>query len=405
MDILKFITAGNVDDGKSTFIGRLLHDSNQLPSDIKNAVSNGDHDSINLAHITDGLKSEREQGITIDIAYKYFTTSHRKYIITDAPGHYSFTKNLVTGASDVDAIIILVDAAHGVTKQTRLHAFIASFLNIKQIIFAINKMDLVDYSEIGFDRIKVDCQALAQELNLLPIQCIPISALYGDNIFNRSEKLPWYNSLTIMQSLDAFLPSGSVCNYSRFSVQLVCEHEGNIIAMGKVISGELKIGDTLYINSIAKNLIVLKIVHRGIEVDKVHEGQNVSIFFESNDKIHRGDLLSSISDKPFYANKFEATLCWLNSDQTLSIGKKYLLRMHTREVICKIVKLLYTINPITNEMNLGDNGVSVNEFANVLIETEQTITYDSFGTLPETSRGILIDIESNYTSGAFIINS
>ena len=265
MDILRFITAGSIDDGKSTLIGRLLYDIGQIKSDVIQSVSKSNKavNTINLAHITDGLRSEREQGITIDIAYKYFTTPNRKYIITDAPGHFQYTKNLVTGASEVDAMIILIDANNGITEQTRRHSLVASFLNIPNVLVAINKMDDVAYSEEQFTSIKNQYLVIAEKLKLQNISFFPISALLGDNVNLASSNMIWYKDNTLMQCLETINAKITNNHITRFSVQCVIETKNFEKGFaGKLISGNLKIGDSIEINperksAIIKNIIIL----------------------------------------------------------------------------------------------------------------------------------------------------
>ncbi len=397
MDILRFITAGSVDDGKSTLIGRLLHDTNNLKHDILESVSTLGDDKINLAHITDGLRAERQAGITIDVAYKYFVTPNRKYIITDAPGHFRFTKNLVTGASNTDVIIILIDAIHGITAQTRMHSLVASFLNIKQVVVAINKMDLIAYDERVFNLILKEYEQIAKKLQLPKIDFIPITALDGDNISFRSNKTTWYHGDTLLEYLEkSKVKDYSNVNAKRFVTQYVVDR----YHYGKLVSGSLKIGEQL---SLVPSGQVFKIMNMLLGFEEANEaiaGQNICLVFDGN--VKRGNILSTNIEPPRYENEFEASICWLDNI-ALQTSKVYCLRIHTTEVTCQIKEILYKIDNNTFENYKDDKPLTVNEFAKIKIKTESKIAFDSFENIEETGRGIIIDMETNNTSGAFTV--
>lgn len=408
MDILRFITAGNIDDGKSTLIGRLLYDIGQIKSDIIQSVSKSNitDTTINLANITDGLRSEREQGITIDIAYKYFTTPNRKYIITDAPGHFQYTKNLVTGASEVDAMIILIDANNGITEQTRRHSLVASFLNIPNVLVAINKMDDVDYNQEIFTLIKDQFLVIAEKLKLQNISFFPISALLGDNVNFASSQMWWYKGNTLIQCLESIKPKLPKNQITRFSVQCVIETKDFEKGFaGKLISGNLKIGDSIEINPERKNAIIKRILIGTTYKNEAIAGDDICLYFENGVEAKRGDLISKSKDKLplLFSNKLEVTLCWLNEEKQLQPGEEYLIRINAFETKCYITSILHKIDIQSFEKNTEKNLLVMNDFLGVIIETKEKIAFDLFSTLSETGCGILIDINSNYTSAAFII--
>jgi sulfate adenylyltransferase subunit 1 len=404
MDILRFITAGNVDDGKSTLIGRLLYDTKNIKSDVLASVGGdrGDDAGLNLAHITDGLRSERAQGITIDVAYKYFTTKDRKYIITDAPGHFHYTRNLVTGASNVDVMIVLIDAQLGITEQTQRHSLVASFLNISQVVVAVNKMDLVGYDEQRFNAIKNDFLELAEKLQLKDLTIIPISALLGDNLSFPSTHMPWNNGKTLEQYLAGAAPAAVPDSATRFDVQYVAGGAESGYA-GKLLSGKLKIGDTVAIYPHKHIGVVERIMHGYDEVEKATAGQNCCLFLTSAFDAVRGDLITHPDDSPMCNDHFEATLCWLDADAPLHTNKEYQLHINSFETRCAITEVVCKTDVNTYAQNNNDKQVAVNEFARVKIKTKDKVAYDLFATLPVTGRGILIDTATNYTCGAFVI--
>jgi sulfate adenylyltransferase subunit 1 len=408
MDILRFITAGSVDDGKSTLIGRILYDTNNIKTDVLRSVSVDNSSAMNLAHITDGLRSEREQGITIDVAYKYFTTANRKYIITDAPGHFQYTKNLVTGASGVDAMIILIDARNGITEQTRRHSLVASFLRIDKVVIAINKMDAVGYEERQFAKIKDAYLQIAEKLQLKNVTFIPISALLGDNVSFPSEKMPWYAGQTMIQYLEHCEPVRPRTDMGRFSVQCVINNGGKIIPKGyagKMLSGRFQVGDTVSLYSSAVNhAVISKIMHGYSEIQEATAGENISIYFEELNDLERGCIVSDLSFPPIYADEFDATICWLNTEHPMPTGHQYILRISSSETICTIEEVLSKTEVTSFEKYTDELPLAVNQFANVRIRTKDKIAYDTYASLRENGRGVIIDPDTNYTSGAFIIN-
>jgi sulfate adenylyltransferase subunit 1 len=406
MDVLRFITAGSVDDGKSTLIGRLLYDTGNIKDDILASVSGKGTDSeLNLAYITDGLRAERQQGITIDVAYKYFSTKNRKYIISDAPGHFQYIKNLVTGASGVDAMIILIDARNGITEQTRRHSLVASFLGIRHIAIAINKMDALDYDERVFNAIKNEYRQIAEKLSLHSLTFIPISALCGDNISTHSKNMPWYNGTTLLRFLE-HCPAHTVntAGALRFSVQYVKKNGyDDVMYMGKVLSGTIKTGDMVTIQPQQYHATVKEIVHGYDVVTDAHAGQNVCIYLDKDTSVERGSIICDTKEQPIIDNTFEATICWLDAYADMTAGKEYLLKINSLEAPCRIAEVLYNINNTTFDKSASEGTIAVNQFAKVRIECAQLIAFDHFAHIMQTGRGILIDPETNNTSGAFVI--
>src|SRR6476661_7313917 len=324
MDILRFITAGSVDDGKSTLIGRLLYDSKSIMIDQLDAIErqskNKEDGEIDLALLTDGLRAEREQGITIDVAYKYFSTPKRKFIIADAPGHIQYTRNMVTGASNANLAIILIDARNGVVEQTRRHSIIASLLNIPHVIIAINKMDLVDYSQDVYNNIVIDYTEVAKSLGLKDVKYIPISALNGDNIVEKSEKLPWYEGESLLHHLENVEVAKDVNHTdARFPVQYVIRpqldelHDYRGYA-GKIISGVYRKGDKVTIQPSGLETTLKAIeIDGGKEVDEAYAPQSVVMHLEDDLDVSRGDMIVLNNNQPLVEQEFEVLLCWMGN--------------------------------------------------------------------------------------------
>ena len=403
MDILRFITAGNVDDGKSTLIGRLLYDTNNIKSDVLQSVTNDNEINPNLAHITDGLRAEREQGITIDVAYKYFTTKSRKYIITDAPGHFQYTKNLVTGASNTDLIIILIDANNGITEQTRRHSFVASFLKIPNVVIAINKMDAVNYGEQVFTSIKNDFSLIAEQLHLSTVSYVPMSALLGDNVSFQSNHMTWYEGKTLLQYLEECDSIIVKSNLLRFSVQHVINDGPDKAYAGKVLSGKLKVKDVVTIQPSKDFVIISKIVEGFTEVTEAQAGQNICVYLIGKECAKRGDIISHFAYAPKTSKHIEAIICWLDTISALKLGKEHILRINAMETTCKIVEVVYKVDVNTFDQYNDEKLIEVNQFAKVRMVTNHVLIFDSFAEVPEMGRGILIDLTTNYTSAAFTI--
>ena len=401
MDILRFITAGSIDDGKSTLIGRLLLDTGNIKNDILESVKAGkENGDVNLAFITDGLRAERLAGITIDVAYKYFTTHQRKFIITDAPGHFHYTKNLVTGASGVDAMIILIDATIGISMQTLIHSMVASFLGIPNLVVAINKMDLAGYDEAVYSLLKTEYNQIAEQLKLENITYIPMSALEGDNVTSPSENMTWYKGDNLLQYLEE-------CNISELgengNLRIIVQYVANGFIYGRVVSGMLQTGSHVNINGSGINAAVKTIFHNYTEVSDATAGQDICLVLETDQPVNRGDILTNVNDNLQYTYEFEADLCWLDETRELELNKDYKIRIASAEVTGQINEII-SKTVVDSSINYDSNEpISVNEFARVSIRTNNKVAFDNFNQIKETGRGILIDRDTNNTSGALIL--
>ena len=408
MNTLKFITAGNVDDGKSTLIGRLLYDSNSIHTDqlgvLEKRKSNED-DEIDLSLITDGLRAEREQGITIDVAYKYFSTAKRKFIIADAPGHEQYTRNMITGASNSELIIILVDARKGITSQTKRHASIGSLMGIKKAIIAINKIDLVDYSQDIFETIKNDFQQIQNQLNYDEVTFIPVSALVGDNIVEKSAKTPWYNGETLLHQLETVSIETDKSLAARFQVQWVIrpkdeEHHDYRGYAGQILSGVYKVGDSIKVYPSNIESKIVKIERHLAEVQQAEAGENVVIHLENNIDISRGDTIVKTSEEPQTTNEPKAWICWLDNN-ALQQGKTYVLqhRFHSVRAKIKSIEQQWDIN---NWEFIPSDEIKLNDIGQVVLKTNQPLFFDSFKENIHTGNAILIDETTKNTVAALM---
>ncbi len=412
MDLLRFTTAGSVDDGKSTLIGRLLHDSKSIFEDQLAAVEQaskkmGDH-QVNLALLTDGLRAEREQGITIDVAYRYFATPKRKFIIADTPGHIQYTRNMVTGASTANLAIVLIDARHGVVEQTCRHAFIASLLQIKHMILCVNKMDLVDYSEEVFNKIKSDFDAFSSKLEIQDIQYIPISALKGDNVVDKTDKTPWYKGSTLLYTLEN-VHIASDYNFvdCRFPVQKVIRPQSDEFHdfrgyAGRIEGGIFKEGDEVLALPSGFTSKIKSINTMNGQLEEAYPPMNVVIQLEDEIDISRGDMIVKENNQPETGQDIELMICWLN-DRALLLGGKYAIKQTTKDARCIIKDIRYkvdinTLHKIEDDLNIG-----LNEIGRILIRTTQPFFYDSYKKNRGTGSIILIDENTNETVGAGMI--
>ncbi len=411
MDTLKFITAGNVDDGKSTLIGRLLYDSHSIHTDqlgvlqkqSKNVSKNSD---IDLALVTDGLRAEREQGITIDVAYKYFATANRKFIIADAPGHEQYTRNMVTGVSNSDLIIILIDARNGVTTQTKRHASIGSLMGLKKAIVAINKMDIENYSEEVYQKIKTDFEALLPQLHYDEVNYVPISALVGDNIVSISQNTPWYKGSSILELLETVEIDSQENLPARFQVQYVIRPQEDVLHdyrgyAGLVLSGKYKVGDD--INVLPANIPskIVRIERDLTDVEEVSAGDNVVIHLENDIDISRGDSFILSNDEVQQNNKITSWVCWLDH-QNLQLGKPYLLQHRFKSVRVKI-KAINQRWDVNNWEFVETDQIGLNDIAQIDIQSNQPLVFDTFLENNKTGNAILVDETSNNTVGALMI--
>ncbi|ROI03189.1 GTP-binding protein [Chryseobacterium sp. G0240] len=412
MNILKFITAGSVDDGKSTLIGRLLFDSKSILADqlevLEKQSKNKNDNGIDLALLTDGLRAEREQGITIDIAYRYFSTSKRKFIIADAPGHVQYTRNMITGLSNSELMVILIDARIGVVEQTKRHSILASLLNLKNVIVVINKMDMVDYSEDVFLKIKEQYQEIINELKLKNIVYIPVSALKGENIVNRSELMPWYHGETLLNVLETIeVQQNADFNSSRFQVQCVIRpqldqlHDYRGYA-GTVISGNYKQGDHIIILPSMLETNITKIEIAGNEVEEAYPTQPVIFHIEHDIDVSRGDYFVKPDNLPVIENEVELLLCWLD-ETPLKIGNKYMLQQNSSVVKIIIKDINYKIDVNSFNKDFGDKTVKQNEVVKVTIKSMNPIVFDPFDVNNYMGRAILIDETSHNTVGACLL--
>ena len=412
MDLLRLITAGSVDDGKSTLIGRLLFDSKSIMIDqleaIERQTKNKENGSIDLALLTDGLRAEREQGITIDIAYKYFSTPKRKFILADAPGHIQYTRNMVTGASNSDLAIILIDARKGVIEQTKRHSIIASMLGIKHIVVAINKMDLVDFSQDVFTNILLDYTKTAGELGLKNVIYIPISALQGDNIVEKSVLMPWYDGESLLHILENVkLDSEVNWNDARFPVQYVIRpqtlalHDYRGYA-GKITSGTYKVGDKITVLPAGLKSTLKTIEIGGKQVTEAFASQSVTFQLADDIDISRGDIIVKQENQPLLTQDLEVLLCWMDA-KPLKTGNKYLLQINSRTVKSVVKNIEYKLDVNTLEKLRSPESVELNDVIKATIRTALPVAVDSYQMNKSTGSGILIDETSNTTVGACMI--
>ncbi len=413
MDLLRFTTAGSVDDGKSTLIGRLLYDSKNIFEDQIEAVEESSRrrgdENINLALLTDGLKAEREQGITIDVAYRYFATPKRKFIIADTPGHIQYTRNMVTGASTANLAIILVDARRGIVEQTCRHAFIANLLRIQHVIVAINKMDLVEYSESVYETIVESFKSFSSRLdNFIDVTFIPISALHGDNVVDRSNNMPWYPGSTLLYHLESvYIGSDQNHVQARFPVQWVIrphsdEHHDFRGYAGRVAGGVFKPGDEVQILPSGFSSEIESIHTANGSIDEAFAPLSCSLLLKENIDISRGDMIVKVNSPPDRGQDIEAMLCWF-SEKKMVVRGKYSLRHTTKEVKAIVSNLQYKININTLRKVEEEDDFSMNEIGRVTIRTSAPIYYDSYKNNRTTGSFILVDDMTNETVAAGMI--
>ena len=411
MDILRFITAGSVDDGKSTLIGRLLYDSKNILADhleaIEKSTKNKDNGEIDLALLTDGLRAEREQGITIDVAYRYFSTDKRKFIIADAPGHVQYTRNMITGASNVDLAIVLIDARHGVVEQTRRHSIITSLLGLPHVVVAINKIDLVDYSQDVYNNIVIEYSKLAQQLGIKDVTYIPLSALNGDNIVDRSSRTPWYEGKALLEYLEEVKIDNDINHTNtRFQVQYVIRPQTEALHdyrgyAGKITSGVYKKGDKVKVLPAGIETTIDRIEIAGIEVPEAFAPQSVTLLLTDDIDISRGDSIVRSTETIVPNNEADVLFCWLD-DKPLQNGNKYLLQHNNRSVRTVIKNLSYKIDVNSLEHIEDVQQVKLNEIVRASIKTAAPIVFDPYKTNRSNGAAILIDETSNATVAAVL---
>ncbi len=413
MELLRFTTAGSVDDGKSTLIGRLLYDSKAIFEDQMKAIERaskkaGGGEEVNLALLTDGLRAEREQGITIDVAYRYFATPRRKFIIADTPGHVQYTRNMVTGASTANVALILIDARNGVIEQTLRHAYIASLLQIPHMVVCVNKMDLKGYKEGAFEGIKQQFKNISGKLDIRDIRFIPISARFGDNVVDRSENMPWYEGPTLMYLLETIHISADYSHdHQRFPVQYVIRPQSKEFHdyrgyAGRIASGIFKPGDRVKVLPGGKTSVVKTLDFMTKTLQVAFAPQSVTLTLDDDIDVSRGDMIVGENKAPEVGREIEMMICWL-SEHPMQLGGKYALKHTTNDLRCVIREVKYKIDINTLERNYDDKSVGLNEIARISIKTTKSIFYDPYKINRITGSVILIDEGVNNTVCAGMI--
>ncbi len=410
--LLRFTTAGSVDDGKSTLIGRLLYDSKSIFEDqlasVEATSKRRGHEGIDLALFTDGLKDEREQGITIDVAYRYFTTPKRKFIIADTPGHIQYTRNMVTGASTANAALILIDSRHGVIEQTKRHAFIASLLQIPHMIVCINKMDLVDYSEDTYNKIVAHFEEFSSKLDIKDVRFIPISALNGDNVVNRSKNMDWYQGSPLLHTLETLHISSDINKIdARFSVQTVLrpQSEGFLDYRGyagRISSGIYRVGDEVTVLPSGFSSKITSINAGEIEIQEAFAPMSVSMTLNDDIDISRGDMIVKPNNQPVMIQEFDVMLCWLH-DQSAKPRAKYTIRHTSNEKKALIKEVVYQIDIDTYARNTENKELTMNAIARVTLKTTRPLMLDSYRDNRMTGSIILIDENTLETVAAGMV--
>jgi sulfate adenylyltransferase subunit 1 len=414
MELLRFFTAGNVDDGKSTLIGRLLFDSNSISTDIidtltKQSKAKAENADIDLALLTDGLRAEREQGITIDVAYKYFVTDKRKYIIADTPGHAQYTRNMFTGASNTDLAIILIDARNGITDQTKRHSIISSILGIPHVLICVNKMDLKNYDQAVFESIRKDYLAFAQPLGLKKISFIPVSALTGENVVNKSDNFSWYTDETLFDFLENVeIPQEEANNETRFQVQYVIRPQTQELHdyrgyAGALLSGKIQKGDKVRVFPIDALTTVEKIEKFESEVESAEAGEPIILHLSDDLDISRGSTFVLDNELPETANEIDATICWMDN-KPFQKGQKLLFQQNSFRAKAAIKSIEGKIDIHTLDSTEETDEIHLNEFCKVNIKTAELVSFDSYAKNRKTGAFILINENTNNTVAAGVIN-
>ena len=406
--LLRLATSGSVDDGKSTLIGRLLYDSKQIADDQLQDVERLSEDrrrdgALDLALLTDGLRAEREQGITIDVAYRYFQTDRRKFIVADTPGHVEFTRNMVTGASTADLQVVLVDARHGVLEQSRRHACIASLLRIRHLVVCVNKMDLVGWDESVFAAIAREFGAFAAELDFADVTFLPISALHGDNVVDPSANMPWYQGPTLLSLLES-LPVASDRDLfsARLPVQWVIEAEGERRAAGQVAGGILRPGEEVVVLPAGTEARIAEIHGPSGPVEEAFPPLSVSVVLEGAPDVARGDLLCRPHDRPAVTRSLQATLCWM-AERPLEPGARYDVKHTTRTVAATVEAVHDRLDVLTLEHRPCPHRLGLNDIGTVTLALDAPLTVDPYTRNRTTGSFILVDPESNDTVAAGLV--
>lgn len=411
--LLRLATAGSVDDGKSTLIGRLLYDSKAVMEDqwasVEQTSKDRGHDYTDLALVTDGLRAEREQGITIDVAYRYFATPKRKFIIADTPGHIQYTRNMVTGASTAQLVIVLVDARHGLLEQSRRHAFLASLLGIRHLVLAVNKMDLLGWDQEKFDAIRDEFHAFAARLDVQDVTSIPISALHGDNVVTKSDQTPWYEGPSLLSHLeDVYIAGDRNMVDVRFPVQYVIrphtlEHQDHRSYAGTVASGVMRSGDEVVVLPIGKTTRITAIDGPNGPVAEAFPPMAVSVRLADDIDISRGDMIARTHNQPRITQEFDATVCWMADNAVLEPGRDYVVKHTTRTVRARIAGLDYRLDVNTLHRDKTATALKLNELGCVSLRTQVPLLLDEYTRNASTGSFILIDPDTNGTVAAGMV--
>lgn len=411
--LLRLATAGSVDDGKSTLIGRLLYDSKAVMEDqwasVEQTSKDRGHDYTDLALVTDGLGAEREQGITIDVAYRYFATPKRKFIIADTPGHIQYTRNMVTGASTAQLVIVLVDARHGLLEQSRRHAFLASLLGIRHLVLAVNKMDLLGWDQEKFDAIRDEFHAFAARLDVQDVTSIPISALHGDNVVTKSDQTPWYEGPSLLSHLeDVYIAGDRNMVDVRFPVQYVIrphtlEHQDHRSYAGTVASGVMRSGDEVVVLPIGKTTRITAIDGPNGPVAEAFPPMAVSVRLADDIDISRGDMIARTHNQPRITQEFDATVCWMADNAVLEPGRDYVVKHTTRTVRARIAGLDYRLDVNTLHRDKTATALKLNELGRVSLRTQVPLLLDEYTRNASTGSFILIDPDTNGTVAAGMV--
>lgn len=413
MDLLKFITAGSVDDGKSTLIGRLLYDTDSILDDqleaIQRANRKNDDGTLDLAILTDGLKAEREQGITIDVAYKYFHTDKRKFIIADTPGHIQYTRNMVTGASNADLAIILIDARKGVVEQTRRHSFLVSLLAIPNILVCINKMDMVDYDKAVFDKIKGDYERLTENMNAIQIAYIPVSALKGDNIATRSSNTPWYEGKSLLDFLETVeVNRQPETQQARFPVQWVIRPQTAELPdyrgyAGRIVGGAFTVGDRVVALPSGFASTITRIELAAESLATAESGASVIIHLADDMDISRGDMIVKADEQPVLSQQFESDICWMDT-KPIDVSQTYLLQQHGKTTKVRIQDIIYRVDIETLEKSASES-FGLNDIGRIQFKCAEPLALDRYASNKANGGAILIDARNNLTVAALMISN
>ena len=413
MQLLRFTTAGSVDDGKSTLIGRLLYDSKSIFEDQMEAVESASksrgNEEVNLALLTDGLRAEREQGITIDVAYRYFATPKRKFIIADTPGHIEYTRNMVTGASTADLAVILVDARHGIMEQTIRHSYVAALLAIKQIVVCVNKMDLVDFSEDVFAKIVADYKAMSAHLPIGKVDFIPISAKLGDNVVNKSANMQWFNGKPLLEFLETVEIQNDTEEAFRMAVQYVIRPISDKYAdfrgyAGRIASGKVKVGDSVRVLPSGQTSAVASLWFADKQLTEAVEGDSVTVCLKDDIDISRGDVLCADNGNlPEVGQAMSLNICWFR-ETPLQLGKRYIVRHATQEVVGMFKAIDYKIDINSQDKIVDVSQLIMNDIAHVQLKTASPLVFEPYHTNKVMGSLIIVDPDTNDTLGAGMID-